>query len=113
MGVSKSATENKIYMIYSDQYISEENPNRIGTITIDYKKVALYIIDNYINNDYKTGSNRFGISYDMVDLLTSDIVSQDVKDVLNEYRTQIREFSIIIPRTWAELNSFDYLEFIH
>ncbi len=113
LGVSKSAIENQVYMIYSDQYVSEENPTRIGTITIDYKKVALYIIDNYINNDYKTGNNRFGISYDMVDLLASDIVSQDKKDVLNEYRTQIREFSIIIPRTWAELNSFDYLEFIH
>ena len=112
LGIGKSAIENDFYMIYSDQYVSEENPKRIGTMTIDYKKVALYIIDNYINKDYKSGNNRFGIAYDMVDLITTDDVSQEIKDVINEYRTQIRKFSITIPRTTKELDNFDYLEFI-
>ena len=112
LGVSKSAIENDFYMIYSDQYVSEKNPKCIGTITIDYKKVALYIIDNYINNDFTIGSNRFGIAYDMVDLSTTDIVSQANKDTINEYRTQIREFSIVIPQTFKELENFDYLNFI-
>lgn len=112
LGVSKSAIENDFYMIYSDQYVSEENPKSIGTMTVDYKKVALYIIDNYINKDYKAGNNRFGIAYDMVDLATTDIVPLEIKDVINEYRTQIREFSITIPRTLKELDKFDYLEFI-
>ena len=112
LGISKSAVENDFYMIYSDQYVSEDNLKCIGIMTIDYKKIALYIIDNYINKDYKAGNNRFGIAYDMVDLSITDNVPQEIKNIINEYRTQIRKFSIKIPRTIKELNNFDYLEFI-
>lgn len=112
LGVSKAVNERKIYVIHSDLYQSQEGEYNLGTTTKNVKKAAIYVIDSYINSDYKPGVNRFGISYDMVDFLMTDNVPDGVKKVISQYRTQIRQYTVQIPETWEKYNSFNYSSYI-
>jgi basic membrane protein A len=112
LGVSKAANEQDVYIIYSDLYSLQDNDNVLGITTKDYKKVALYVIDLYLNEEFTTGNYRYGITYDMVGFETTDAVSDDLKNLLNDYRIAIRDYSIEIPATWNAYKNFDYSSFI-
>ena len=112
-GVSKAVSEHdNVAIIDSDLYDNANNEQRIGKTVKNYKKAALYLIDSFINDNYLQSTTNCGISYDMVDLQQTDLISDQNKDLLNQYRTQIRQYSISIPSTWDNYNNFNYYSYI-
>lgn len=112
-GVGNAVSEHdNVAIIDSDLFDNENSEHLIGKTVKNYKKAALYLIDSFINDNYLLSTTNCGISYDMVDLQQTDLISDQNKDLLNQYRTQIRQYSVSIPTTWDNYNNFNYYSYI-
>lgn len=113
LGVSNAVSEyDNVYLIDSDLYASDNSQHLLGSVKKDYKKAALYLIDSFINDNFVQNTTRCGIAYDMVDFDTTYLVSDDSKTMLNQFRSQIRQYSVPIPDTWDNYNNFNYYSYI-
>ena len=110
LGVGKAVSERDAKVIHSDLYAMQDAPYILGATKKNIKKAALYITDNYINGDFRPGMNRFGIVYDMVDMDMTAQVPEEIKEMIANYRVEIRQNDIKIPANWKDYETFVYPE---
>jgi len=105
LGITEYVAGTDVKVILSEQY-GVKSDTVIAQAKIYMKNAALYVIDEYLNEQLKEGSYRYGISYGFVDLQVENAVSSSIRDDVGEIKTLIRTSKIKVPSTKEETDMF-------
>ncbi|MBE6038057.1 MAG: BMP family ABC transporter substrate-binding protein [Anaerofustis stercorihominis] len=86
-----------IYTVQSDEIIAQSKKY--------IKNAALYVIDEYLNNELYSGEYRYGVSYGFVDLQINK-ADNELKNELSDLRSKIRTSALKIPFSMDEADMF-------
>ncbi len=105
LGITELVRGSEVRVILSEQY-SIDSDEVIAQAKQYYKNAALYVVDEFINQQLSPGEFRYGISYGFVDLQVESSVSDIIIYDISEVRTLIRTSKIKVPATKDETDMF-------
>lgn len=96
LGISELVRGSEVRLILSSQYeISSDEV--IASCRQYVKNAAMFVVDEYLNEQLEAASYRHGISYGFVDLKIEDSISREIKDEVALVRSDIRTSKIKVP----------------
>jgi basic membrane protein A len=106
LGVYDAAAAFSARLIVTDMYDFPNDDMIIAKTVKSYENAASYAIELFMNGEYTKSVVRIGLVIGAIDIEYSDTLSDEVKDVVDQYKDMIKQNNIVIPSTWGEYNTY-------